>query len=177
MLRTVWFIAAAVILVAGCAPGTGPGGAMNPSSNKSTITKAQALSRIDQLVNGTVSVIRPKPRLELYRPSLIDGTCSPPGSTDLRHPVEVSREYYLRGLPETEDALRKVVADVKAYWQKEGHYIAVEHENGLQLYGHSRPDDFLMAIGVEADNVLTLGATSTCLWPNGTPEPSPTTTP
>jgi hypothetical protein len=33
----------------------------------------------------------------------------------------------------------------------EGHYIAVENENGLQLYGHSRPDDFLITLGQEAD--------------------------
>jgi hypothetical protein len=37
----------------------------------------------------------------------------------------------------------------------EGHDIAVENENGLQLYGHSRPDDFLITIGQEADKVLT----------------------
>ncbi|MEV5556304.1 hypothetical protein AB0L44_21850 [Nonomuraea wenchangensis] len=146
---------------------------MDPSADKPTITKAQALTRIGQLIDETVAVIHPKPQLDLYQPSLNDGICpdrQDPGSADR---IEVSREYYLRGLPTTEDALRKVIAEVKVYWQKQGHYIAVEHENGLQLYGHSRPDDFLITIGREADNVLTLGATSTCLWPNGTPEASP----
>ncbi|MEV5498701.1 hypothetical protein AB0M50_25205 [Nonomuraea fuscirosea] len=175
MFRTVRLVIAAVILVAGCAPGGPLGGAMQPSAGKPTITKTQALTRIEQLVNGTVGVIHPKPQLELYRPSLNDGICTDARTTGSAEPIEVSREYFLRGLPKAEDALKKVIADVKAYWLKEGHYIAVEHENGLQLYGHSRPDDFLITIGLEGDNVLTLGATSTCLWPNGTPEPSPTT--
>ncbi|MER6946814.1 hypothetical protein ABT294_22550 [Nonomuraea sp. NPDC000554] len=174
MFRAVRLITAAVILVAGCAPGGGPGGAMNPSADKPTITKAQALTRIEQLINGTVSVIHPKPQLDLYQPSLNDGLCLDPQDGGSEDRIEVSREYYLRGLPKTEDALKEVIAEVKAYWQKQGHYIAVEHENGLQLYGRSRPDDFLITIGREADNVLSLGATSTCLWPNGTPEPSST---
>jgi hypothetical protein len=179
MFRTVRLILviAAVISIAGCQPGGILGGRMNSSADEPTITKSQALTRIEQLINGTVGVIRPKPRLKLYRPSLIDGVCDNPLGPGFEDPIEVSREYHLEGLPKDESALRRVVADVKAYWQKEGHNITAEHENGLQLFGHSRPDDFLITIGRVADNVLTLTATSTCLWPNGTPEPSPTTTP
>ncbi|GGT43958.1 hypothetical protein ACFFV7_33140 [Nonomuraea spiralis] len=174
MFRAVRLITAAMVLVAGCAPGGALGGSMNPSANKPTITKAQALTRIEQLINGTAGVIHPKPQLDLYQPSLNDGLCLDPQDGGSEDRIEVSRSYYLRGLPKAEDALKEVVAEVKAYWQKQGHYIAVEHENGLQLYGHSRPDDFLITISLAADDVLSLGATSTCLWPNGTPEPSAT---
>lgn len=147
---------------------------MHPSADKPTITKAQALVRIEQLVNETAGVIHPKPELELHRPSLNDGPCLDPTDGGSEERLVISRTYYLRGLPKDEDALRKIVIEVKAYWQEQGHYISGEHENGLQLYGRSRPDDFLMSIGRVAGNVLSLGAASTCLWPNGTPEPSPT---
>ncbi|GAA1738423.1 hypothetical protein [Nonomuraea bangladeshensis] len=174
MFRAVRLIIAAVVLVAGCAPGGVPGGAMNQPADKPTITKEQALTRIEQLIDGTVSIIHPTPQLELYQPSLNDGACLDPLDGGSEDRIVVSREYYLRGLPKAEDALKEVIATVKAYWQKQGHYISGQHENGLQLYGHSRPDDFLISIGWAADGVLTLGANSTCLWPNGTPEPSPT---
>ncbi|RSN08335.1 hypothetical protein DMB42_19985 [Nonomuraea sp. WAC 01424] len=174
MFRAVRLIIAAVVLVAGCAPGGTVGGAMNPAADKPTITKAQALTRIEQLIDGTASAIRPKPQLDLYQPSLNDGLCLDPQDGGSEDRIVVSREYHLRGLPTTEDALKEVIAEVKAYWQSQGHDISGENENGLQLYAHSRPDDFLMSIGWAAGNVLTLGANSTCLWPNGTPEPSST---
>lgn len=147
---------------------------MNPSADKPTITKAQALARIEQLINGTVSAVRPKPELDLYRPSTNDGLCLDPVDGGSEERIVVTRSYYLRGLPKAEDALKAVIAGVKAYWQSQGHHISSENVAGLQLYGRSRPDDFYITIGVVADDVLTLGATSTCLWPNGTPEPSST---
>jgi hypothetical protein len=174
MFRAVRLIIAAVVLVAACAPGGTVGGAMNPPDDKPTITKAQALARIKQLIDGTVSVIQPKPQPELYQPSLNDGLCLDPQDGGSEDRIVVSREYHLGGLPKTEDALKEVIAAVKAYWQSQGHYISGENENGLQLYAHSRPDDFLISIGWAGGDVLTLGANSTCLWPNGTPEPSST---
>ncbi|MEV4580636.1 hypothetical protein AB0K16_46155 [Nonomuraea jabiensis] len=172
MFRSVMLIIAAAVLVAGCAPGGVLGGVMNGSADKPTITKAQALARIEQLINGTVSVIRPKPELELHRPSLNDGLCLDPLDGGSEERIVVKRAYYLRGLPK--DSLKEVITQVKAYWQSQGHYIQAESENGLQLYGRSRPEDFFMSIGWTEGDVLSLGASSTCLWPNGTPEPSAT---
>lgn len=150
---------------------------MNQPADKPTITKAQALKRIEQLIDGTISVIHPKPQVDVYEPSLVDDPCLSPLDGGSENRIIVGRQYYLRGLPQSEDSLKQVLADVKAYWEKEGHYISGHNESGIQLYAHSRPEDFLMAIGWAADGVLTLGANSTCLWPNGTPEPSPISTP
>ncbi|MFG2073243.1 hypothetical protein [Nonomuraea maritima] len=165
MSRIAMLIAAVVGLVVGCAPS--PGGVVNGS----TITKAQALARIEQLIDGTVSVIQPEPELELHEPSLNDNRCLDPADGGSEDRIVVNRSYYLRGLPK--DGLKEVVAQVKAYWEREGHHISAEAGNGLQLYGRTRPDDFLVTIGWTAGDVLSLGATSTCLWPGGTPEPRP----
>ncbi|MFG6192513.1 hypothetical protein [Nonomuraea sp. JJY05] len=172
MFRSVRLIIAAAVLIAGCAPGGALGGAMNASADKPTITKAQALARIEQLINGTVAVMHPKPELELHQPSLNDSLCLDPVDGGSEDRLIINRTYYLRGLPK--DSLKEVVAQVKAYWQSQGHYIEAQSENGLQLYGRSRPDDFFITIGWTEGDVLTLGSTSTCLWPNGTPEPSST---
>ncbi|MGW4411577.1 hypothetical protein ACWEJ6_46655 [Nonomuraea sp. NPDC004702] len=174
MFRVARLIIATVVVIAGCAPGGPMGGAMSPLADKPTFTKAQALTRIEQLIDGTASVIRPKPQLDLYQPSLNDGLCLDPQDGGSEDRIVVSREYHLRGLPKTEDALKEVIAEVKAYWQSQGHDISGESVNGLQLYAHSRPDDFLISIGWAAGGVLTLGANSTCVWLNGTPEPSST---
>lgn len=167
MFRAVRLIIAAATLVAGCAPG----GAVDPSTPKKTITKAQALARIEELVSGTAAAIRPEPRLEPYESSTGDMPCTDPRDTAAPAPVEVSRRYHLRDLPTTEDELREVVAAVKAYWQEQGHHISDEHR--LNLHARSRPDDFLMSVQRGGGNVLTLGATSTCLWPDGTPPAAP----
>ncbi|MFI6740118.1 hypothetical protein ACIBI9_44955 [Nonomuraea sp. NPDC050451] len=145
---------------------------MNASADKPTITKAQALARIEQLINGTVAIMRPKPELELHQPSLNDSLCLDPLDGGSEDRLIINRTYYLRGLPK--DSLKEVIAQVKAYWQSQGHSIEAQSDNGLQLYGRSRPDDFFITIGWTEGDVLTLGSTSTCLWPDGTPEPSST---
>lgn len=145
---------------------------MNASADKPTITKAQALDRIKQLIDGTVSVIHPKPQLELHQPSLNDGLCLDPVDGGSEDRIVVNRSYFLRELPK--DKLDEVATQVKAYWQSQGHYIETESDDGLEIHARSRPDDFLITLGWSEGDVLTLGSTSTCLWPNGIPEPSST---
>ncbi|MEV8636480.1 hypothetical protein AB0395_33020, partial [Streptosporangium sp. NPDC051023] len=63
------------------------------------------------------------------------------------------------------------------YWEQQGHYIEGVSPNGLNISGRSRPDDFLLSLastGPDDNVVLSLGASSYCIWPNGTPEPSST---
>lgn len=117
MFRSVMLIIASAVLVAGCAPGGALGGMMNASADKPTITKAQALDRIKQLIDGTVSVIHPKPQLELHQPSLNDGLCLDPVDGGSEDRIVVNRSYFLRELPK--DKLDEVATQVKAYWQSQ----------------------------------------------------------
>lgn len=139
--------------------------------NESTMTQAQALSRVEQLIKETANVITPKPRLDLDRPSLNVNGCLDPTDGGSEDRVVISRSYYLRDVPR--DQVEEVAKQVKQYWEEQGHYIVGVSINGLDISGRSKPDDFLLSLAPTGNNdVLNLGVTSPCVWPNGTPEPS-----
>jgi hypothetical protein len=164
MLRYSRLITVMTVLAAACTACTG-----GTVSGSSTITKAQAVARIEQLVNETTDIIRPKPTLEPFRPSLNDRSCLNLTDGGSKDQIVIYRAYYLRGIPA--DQIHDVAAEVKAYWQQQGHHIESESSNGLNIYGRSSPDDFTITLGWSEGGVLTLEATSTCIWPDGTPPP------
>ncbi|MFJ2029631.1 hypothetical protein [Streptosporangium sp. NPDC087985] len=165
MSRLTAMIVAIVILTAGCTGGE--------AVNRPTMTEAQALARVEQLIKETAAVIRPKPRLDLYRPSLNPNSCLDPTDGGSEDRVVMNRSYYLRDIPQ--DQVAEVARQVKQYWEQQGHYIEGISTNGLNISGRSRPDDFLLSLAptdAGDDVVLNLASTSPCVWPNGTPEPS-----
>ncbi|MET8333314.1 hypothetical protein [Streptosporangium canum] len=167
MSRLTVMIVVVAILVTGC---TG-GGAVN----EPTMTEAQALARVEQLIKETAAVIRPKPRLDLYRPSLNPNSCLDPSDGGSEDRIVVNRSYYLRDIPQNQVA--EAAKQVKQYWEQQGHFIGGVSADGLGITGRSRPDDFLFSLFATDDGndvVLSLGASSPCIWPNGTPEPSST---
>ncbi|MFF5212736.1 hypothetical protein [Streptosporangium sp. NPDC000396] len=165
MLRLAVMIVAVALLVAGCTGGE--------AVNEPTMTEAQALARVEQLIKETAAVIKPKPRLDLYRPSLNPNSCLDPTDGGSEDRVVMNRSYYLRDIPQ--DQVAEVARQVKQYWEQQGHYVQGTSPNGLNISGRSRPDDFLLSLAPTEDDhgiVLGLAATSPCVWPNGTPEPS-----
>ncbi|MDP9867153.1 MULTISPECIES: hypothetical protein [Streptosporangium] len=166
MSRFIMMVIVLAAVAAGCTEGRGVDGP--------TMTQAQALARVEQLIKETAGVITPKPRLDLYRPSLNLYSCLDPTDGGSEDRVVVNRSYYLRDIPK--DQIGEVARQVRQYWEQQGHYIQVTSKNGLDVSGRSRPDDFLLSLAPTGDNdVLNLEATSPCIWPNGTPGPSTTT--
>ncbi|MGV9774546.1 hypothetical protein [Streptosporangium sp. NPDC003464] len=142
--------------------------------DRPTMTQAQALARVEQLIKETVAVIRPEPRLDLYRPSLNVNSCLDPTDGGSEERVVINRSYYLRDIPR--DQVGEVARQIKQHWERQGHYIEGVSKNGLNIAGRSQPDDFLISLASTGDDdVLNLGASSPCIWPNGTPGPSTTT--
>ena len=160
MTRLAVVVAVLAILVLSC--GT-PGEGMK---DKPPMSRTQALARIEQLVNGTADAIQPRPRLELYRPSLNEKKCVLSAERGLEGLV-VSRTYYLDGIPA--DQIKDVARQVKDYWTSQGHVIEGISEDGIELGGRSRPDDFLLALSETGDKILGLGVTSPCVLLDGTP--------
>lgn len=158
-------IASVVFLVVGC---TG-----EQVVNKPTITQDQALARVEGLIKETAGAISPEPRMRLYPPSLNVNPCLDPTDGGSEKRVVINRSYYLDGI--SKDQVPEVAKQVRRYWEQQGHYIEVVSVNGLNISGRSKPDDFLLSLsptGPENNVVLSLGVTSYCVWPNGTPEPS-----
>jgi len=170
MVRFAWVVVAVAVLVVGCSPGATQGGPiMNP--DKPTITKAQALKRVEELIRDTTGALHPKPNLELYPPSVNDHRCLDPTDGGSEDRIEVGREYYLRDVPK--DQLRAVLEQVKTYWLKQGHLVDADGIDKLVLYGRSRPDDYPMSVTWSGNDVLAIGVGSPCIWPDGTPPPTP----
>lgn len=165
-----------VALMAGCATETGQttkSRDVEKFVNKPTITQEQALDRIEQIIKETVKAIEPKPKLELYRPSLNVNMCVDPTDGGSENRVIVARAYYLNGI--TQDQVGNVARQVRQHWEQQGHQITVVTPDGLDISGRSRPDDFILSLTPTGDAnapILNLGVTSPCIWPNGTPEPS-----
>ncbi|MER5318449.1 hypothetical protein [Streptosporangium roseum] len=161
MSRFIVVIVAVVVFVVGCTEGE--------AVNAPTMTQDQALARVEQLIKETVDVITPKPRLDLYRPSLNVNGCLDPTDGGAEDRVVISRSYYLRDIPM--DQIGEVTRRVKQHWERQGYYIETASKDGLAVFGHSQPDDFLISIGPTGDdNVLSLGVSSPCIWPTGAPE-------
>lgn len=140
--------------------------------NQPTITEQQAVDRIEELIQKSVGVIEPDPQVELFRPSLNRRICvgATDGGSEAR--IIVTRSYYLRGIPK--DRVVEVAEQVKTHWEKQGHLITGAEGFDIgrpDVSGRSRPDDFLLSLTWTEGDVLGLAATSTCIWPNGTPSP------
>ena len=85
----------------------------------------------------------------------------------------ITRRYWLRGIDKTD--LLPIAKRVIAYWQDQGH--TVTSTGGFEqaepsVGGMSKPDNYILALVWTPGNNLYLASTSTCVWPNGTPEPA-----
>jgi len=168
MPRLIVLIAVLVIMITGCT-----GGSMKPIANKSTMTKDEALSRVNELINDSVSIIEPKPTLELDPTTLTLYHCLGQVGDNQDGRIYVSRAYYLRGIPKDKDTLADVARRVRRHWEQRGHFIQGVSRNGLNIAARSRPDDFILALSWTPGDVLMIEVSSVCVWPNGTPEPTP----
>lgn len=174
MPRPIPILIAITILATGCTAGIGNSEQSKKGNvNESTMNQEQALARVEQLIKETVQAIKPKPRLDLFQPSLITQSCLDPTDGGSQERIIINRIYYLRDIPR--DQLSRVAQQVRQYWEKQGHLITNTSADGLNIFGRSRPDDFLISLQSSGDDLLNLGASSPCIWPNGTPGPSANT--
>ncbi|MEV2269667.1 hypothetical protein [Nonomuraea africana] len=133
------------------------------------MNEQQTVDRVEQLIQESVSAIDPPPQLELFRPSLNRRYCV--GATDggSEDRIIVTRTYYLRGIPK--DRIVDVAQLIRTRWQENGHVVT--EVNGLdtgepEVSAQSRPDDFILSLSWTHGDVLGIGVTSTCVWPDTT---------
>ncbi|MFI6298995.1 hypothetical protein ACIBEJ_45920 [Nonomuraea sp. NPDC050790] len=147
-----------VLLLTGCAV------------SEPTLTQTQAIGLIDKLINQTVRAITPKPRLEVLPSFNAPSGCAGEGASEEQ--IIVSRAYWLRDVPKDQNLA--VSRQVRLFWQSQGHRIVAAGGGGnLNLSGESRPEGFKLSLTWAEGDHLYLGASSTCIWPDGTPAPGP----
>ncbi|MBO0806124.1 MAG: hypothetical protein J2P25_24010 [Nocardiopsaceae bacterium] len=166
IVRASLFLAIAVLTgmaLSGCSGG-------NPVFSP-TITQHHASARIDQLLRDTAAALSPRPQLEVSKLGTSVGLCTinPSDTADKR--VQVVRTYWLRGI--TERDYKTIGEQILRLWKQKGYAI-----NDTPGVGTDKPnihaatkDDFLIALEWSAKGWLSIGASSPCLWPHGTPPP------
>ncbi|WP_283133373.1 hypothetical protein [Rhizohabitans arisaemae] len=165
--------AIAAVVVLSVLTGCGRGMTMR-DDDKPTITQPQVIARLEELVQQAVAGVEPRPRLELFEPSLTPAHCLDPTDGGSEERLVLSRGYWLRDVPA--GRLVEVARKIQRNWESKGYSIRSARgfeEGEPELNGFSTPDEFILAMNKSDDQTLHIGVTSTCFWPNGTPEPSP----
>lgn len=132
-----------------------------------TITQQYAIERIKQLVQGTAGSISPRPRLEHYDLGSDIGQCVE-GQNDPRS--QVSSIYYLR---DVRKANASIGEQILRLWKKRGYGVGDISGMGTsepEIHAIT-PDDFMMSLEITGSGDLSVGVSSPCLWPDGTPPP------
>jgi hypothetical protein len=142
---------------------------------KNTMTKQQASDRIEQIIRDTVAKLDPKPQLSAIDYLSQPTTCIDPTDGGSSDRTVLTRHYLLRGIPH--DRNGAIGQQVKRYWENSGYKISSSvrlDTNEPQTTGFTQQDQFSISLTTGGDGSLGIGATSPCIWPNGTPEPSST---
>jgi hypothetical protein len=135
------------------------------------MTQDQAARRAEQIVSETAAALSPKPRLE-SAPIFGNGPSACLADIpDAGKMVSVAYTFWLRGVPENENG--KIGLQIKAHWQKQGYHIEKSSgfDKGQPDISGVTKDNFLISLNWSSNGALSVGATSPCVYPHGTPSP------
>jgi hypothetical protein len=155
-----------IALLASCSSPNPTDGAM-----KNTITQQEANARVEQYTRDAAAALTPTPRLELLS-KFEDSPCDDPTDNGPRGRVHVSRSYWLRDIPK--DRNSEVAVSLSQWWQEHNFRITLDKRPQENLiFAEHNTDGFRMSLQEGAQGSLSLGTSSPCVWPNGTPAPKP----
>ena len=146
----------------------------NPkAAMKNTITQQQAIERAEEYVRQVVSAVSPAAQPELSG-QFDDSPCDDPTDNGPTGRVIASRDYWLNDI--SADRQADYVNTLVQWWSEHDFAILTDKRpNDTYVWVENRRDGFRMAVQQTAvgPKRLSLGATSPCVWPNGTPERTP----
>jgi hypothetical protein len=154
-------VLAAAGLLAACSGGS-------VSSSKPKMTPAQASTRAEQILRDTAAALNPKPQLEPDPTMTFTDQCLG-NQAHADQMVQYTLTYWLRGITESQNTT--IGAQIKTYWEKQRYDIT--DAKGLAkgqptINGFTR-DDFSISLGWSVGGALSIGTTSPCFYPHGTP--------
>ncbi len=174
MLRTMatrrWVAAAAavaVVTLAGCSGGSG-------GTVAKTMNQQEAAATAENIIRSTAATLHPQPGLD-FDPSLGNDAiqCLAEELPDASKMVTVDRTAWLRGIPDGQQV--NIANQVKAYWRQQGYVIgtAANFDQGKpEITGYTPHKDpfevFTFSLTTASNGWISIGATSPCVWPNGT---------
>jgi hypothetical protein len=148
-----------------------PGGGSEGHVERNTMTRQQAIARVEQIIRATA--VKPTPRLERYPSVVEEASCVDPTDGGSPDRAVISRIYWLRGVQPGRNA--DAIRQIKAYWDSIGVKYSSEvslDASDPKITGYTQPDEFLVSLSSNADSEIYIGTTSPCIWPHGTPKPA-----
>ena len=135
-----------------------------------TMTKDQAMQRVDELVRDAIAVLPATARLEVIS-ATAPQACDDPTDNGPKGRLFASNSYWIRDVPKEGNA--RYVADLRRWWSDHGFEVVTDAWEKAQVITlENAANGFRMSLG-GPDGDLNIGASSPCVWPNGTPEPTP----
>jgi hypothetical protein len=160
--RIAVVVAAVAAALAGCdksPQGQEPG-------MKHTITQAEAQQRAESYVQDALNAL--SPGLQLEKVLSETAPCSDPSDNGPPGRVFASNRYWIRGLPK--DQNNPVVDTLRRWSAQQGFMIVSDAWDKAKFITLEHPSTgFRFAIQESAQGDLSIGASSPCVWPNGTP--------
>lgn len=132
-----------------------------------TMTEQQAAQRADEHIQRAVAALPEKPTLTVqYEDS---AECLDPTDNGPRGRFEVGKTYWLDGLPA--DRNKETVDALYDYWTANGFRVLSDKRSASDMFVsvENNDDAFRMSVQQSDEGDLSLGASSPCIWPDGTP--------
>ncbi|MFE1165761.1 hypothetical protein [Nocardiopsis sp. NPDC058789] len=132
-----------------------------------TITEDEAAAKVDQHIANAVAALPETVELEPLGPVAF-ASCDDPTDGGPRGRVTVSLDQWLNGLPVEENEQNAEL--LYQYWTANGYRVLRdERPDKLSIAVENEEDGFLMSLRASIQGDLSLGASSPCVWPEGTP--------
>ena len=160
-LKTATYISMATLILATCITGCGQRAGM-----EETITQDEAAEKVQEHINGVMSSLPDEAELETRRGTLF-AACDDPTDGGPKDRVTVSERLWVRGLPiEDNETNIKRIYD---YWINNGYQVLRDERPEKSSITVEDEDSFAAFLRVSDQGSLSIGASSPCVWPEGTP--------
>lgn len=138
----------------------------NTEMNES-MTQGEAATKVQEHIDGVMSSLPDEAELE-KRQGMIFASCDDPTDGGPKDRVTVGERLWIRGLPTEENETN--IDRIYDYWTNNGYQVLRdERPDKLSISVEDEEDFFRMSLQVSDQGSLSIGASSPCVWPEGTP--------
>lgn len=135
---------------------------------KETITQDQAAEKVQEHIDGIMSSLPDEAELETRRGTLF-AACDDPTDGGPKDRVTVSERLWVRGLPIEDNESN--IERIYDYWINSGYQVLRDERPEKSSITVEDEDSFAAFLRVSDQGSLSIGASSPCVWPEGTPKP------
>jgi hypothetical protein len=135
---------------------------------KNTITLQQAKERVTHYLQWARTAFPAEAKYTEHYTN--EGYCDDPTDNGPRGRRTASQDYWIDGIDKTHNAQH--FDNMLKQWKSDGWQVLTDNrpKDGY-IWVENPADGFRMALQESAEGSLSIGATSPCVWPNGTPAP------